>query len=116
MRAHGRALGDAAILDLVDTLSRESSGAGPLDVLVNQPGVTDVLVNGPDQVFVDPAMGCSRRAWPSPTTPRCAGWPNDWRPQADVASTTPTRSSTCVFPTAPGCMRCSRRWHGRARC
>ena len=37
VREHGRVLGDAAILDLVDTLGRESSGAGPLDALLHQP-------------------------------------------------------------------------------
>ena len=60
VRARGRVLGDADILDLVDTLGRESTGAGPLDALVHQPGVTDVLVNGPDQVFVDAGEGLQR--------------------------------------------------------
>lgn len=53
VRAEGRVLGDAAILDLVDALGRESTGAGPLDALLARPGVTDVLVNGPDAVYVD---------------------------------------------------------------
>jgi pilus assembly protein CpaF len=60
VRAQGRVLGDAAMLDLVDALGRESSGAGPLDPLLRQPGVTDVLVNGPDQVFVDAGDGLVR--------------------------------------------------------
>ena len=62
VRAQGRVLGDAAILDLVDALGRESSGAGPLDPLLQQPDVTDVLVNGPDQVFVDAGDGLVRAA------------------------------------------------------
>ncbi len=57
VRAHGRVLGDAALLDLVDTLGRESTGAGPLDALLHEPGVTDVLVNGPDRVYVDRGDG-----------------------------------------------------------
>jgi pilus assembly protein CpaF len=60
VRAQGRVLGDAAILELVDALRRESSGAGPLDGLLRQPGVTDVLVNGPRQVFVDTGGGLQR--------------------------------------------------------
>jgi pilus assembly protein CpaF len=57
VRAQGRVLGDEGILDLVDALGRESVGAGPLDALLQQPGVTDVLVNGPDRVFVDGGDG-----------------------------------------------------------
>ena len=60
VRARGRVLGDATILDLVDTLGRDSVGAGPLDDLLREPGVTDVLVNGPDQVFVDRGDGLRR--------------------------------------------------------
>ena len=60
VRAHGRVLGDAALLDLVDALGRESTGAGPLDSLLHDPGVTDVLVNGPDEVYVDRGDGLQR--------------------------------------------------------
>ena len=34
--------------------------AGPLEALLAEPGVTDVLVNGPDQVFVDRGRGLER--------------------------------------------------------
>jgi len=50
-------LSDTAILEMVDALRRESTGAGPLEALLSQPGVTDVLVNGPEQVFVDAGEG-----------------------------------------------------------
>lgn len=60
VRAHGRVLGDAAILDLVDVLEREATGAGRLDPLLQEPGVTDVLVNGPEQVYVDRGAGLER--------------------------------------------------------
>jgi pilus assembly protein CpaF len=60
VREQGRVLGDAAILELVDALRRESSGVGPLDGLLRRPGVTDVLVNGPGQVFVDAGAGLQR--------------------------------------------------------
>jgi pilus assembly protein CpaF len=35
-------------------------GAGPIEVLLREPGVTDVLVNGPDQVWVDRGAGLER--------------------------------------------------------
>jgi pilus assembly protein CpaF len=57
MRAEGLALSDSAVLDAVESLRRHSVGAGPLEPLLREPGVTDVLVNGPDQVFVDRGAG-----------------------------------------------------------
>ncbi len=57
LRAEGRVVGEAGVMALVDALDRESAGAGPLDVLLREPGVTDVLVNGPGQVFVDRGAG-----------------------------------------------------------
>ena len=46
MRAGGLALSDSAVLDAVESLRRHSVGAGPLEPLLREPGVTDVLVNG----------------------------------------------------------------------
>lgn len=48
------------VLAVVDVLRRESAGAGPLDVLLAEPGVTDVLVNGTDGVHVDRGAGLER--------------------------------------------------------
>jgi pilus assembly protein CpaF len=57
MRAEGFVVSDSAVLDTVESLRRHSIGAGPLEPLLHQPGVTDVLVNGPDQVFIDRGAG-----------------------------------------------------------
>ena len=57
MRAEGLVVSDSAVLDTVELLRRHSIGAGPLEPLLRQPGVTDVLVNGPGQVFVDRGTG-----------------------------------------------------------
>ena len=57
MRAEGRVVTDAVLIETVEALRRHSVGAGPLEPLLRQPGVTDVLVNGPDQVFVDRGNG-----------------------------------------------------------
>jgi pilus assembly protein CpaF len=66
LRSQGRVLGDQAILDVVDTLRREAGGAGPLEPLLADPTITDVLVNGHDQVFVDRGDGLSTVPSPFP--------------------------------------------------
>ena len=57
LRSEGRLVGDAAVLAVVDALRREVVGAGPLQELLQRPDVTDVLVNGPDEVYVDRGDG-----------------------------------------------------------
>ena len=57
LRATGRPVGDATVLEVYETLRRDVVGAGPLEPLLRLPGVTDVLVNGPDQVVVDRGAG-----------------------------------------------------------
>ena len=57
MRAEGLIVTDSAVVDTVESLRRHSVGAGPLQPLLREPGVTDVLVNGPNQVFVDRGAG-----------------------------------------------------------
>ncbi|MEA5153846.1 TadA family conjugal transfer-associated ATPase [Raineyella sp.] len=60
MRAEGLVVTDALLYDAVERLHRESYGAGVLDPLLALPGVTDVLVNGPDQVWIDRGHGLER--------------------------------------------------------
>ncbi|MFJ4848959.1 TadA family conjugal transfer-associated ATPase [Streptomyces sp. NPDC088733] len=60
LRAQGRLLGDTEVLDVVARLRSEMVGAGPLESLLAEPGVTDVLVNGPDEVWVDRGAGLER--------------------------------------------------------
>ncbi|MGY4718718.1 TadA family conjugal transfer-associated ATPase [Naumannella huperziae] len=62
MRRCGMAVTDSAVLETVAELRRDTLGAGPLDALLREPGVTDVLVNGPDQVFVDRGSGLEQTA------------------------------------------------------
>jgi pilus assembly protein CpaF len=57
LRASGRPVGDATVLAVHDALRRDVHGAGPLDPLLAEPGVTDVLVNGADQVWLDRGEG-----------------------------------------------------------
>lgn len=60
IRAEGVVLGDAAMLDLVRSLSDDIVGAGPLSALLAEQAVTDVLVNGPREVWVDRGRGLER--------------------------------------------------------
>jgi pilus assembly protein CpaF len=57
LRAEGLVLGDDAILDLVRTLRQDLVGAGPLEPLLRMPGITDVIVNGPREVWIDRGQG-----------------------------------------------------------
>src|SRR5262249_58898568 len=56
----GGLLGDAELLRLVTQAQAELIGAGPIEPLLRDPEVTDVLVNGPDQVWVDRGAGLGR--------------------------------------------------------
>jgi pilus assembly protein CpaF len=58
----GGLLGDDDVLHEVRRAVDELAGAGPLEPLLREPGVTDVLVNGPDQVWVDRGAGLERCA------------------------------------------------------
>ena len=57
VRATGRVRGDREVLALVVTLQAELTGAGPLQPLLAEVGVTDVLVNAPDRVWWDRGRG-----------------------------------------------------------
>jgi pilus assembly protein CpaF len=60
LRASGSPVGDTTVLAVHETLRRDVVGAGPLEPLLRLDGVTDVLVNGPDQVYVDRCAGLER--------------------------------------------------------
>jgi pilus assembly protein CpaF len=60
LRASGRPVGDATVLAVHEALRRDVLGAGPLEPLLRLPDVTDVLVNGPDAVYVDRGSGLER--------------------------------------------------------
>ncbi|MFT4286762.1 TadA family conjugal transfer-associated ATPase [Nocardioides sp.] len=68
LRATGAPIGDATVLAVYESLRRDVVGAGPLEPLLRLPGVTDVLVNGPDQVWIDRGSGLE---------PAAVTFPND---------------------------------------
>ncbi len=53
VRQCGAVLGSRALAELVAAVRAEMLGAGPLQTLLDTPDVTDVLVNGPDDVWVE---------------------------------------------------------------
>ena len=60
LRASGRPVGDATVLAVHEALRRDVVGSGPLEPLLRTPDVTDVLVNGPDAVYLDRGRGLER--------------------------------------------------------
>ncbi|WP_101786515.1 TadA family conjugal transfer-associated ATPase [Nonomuraea indica] len=60
LRAERSVYGDAEILAVARALCADLIGAGPLEPLLAEPDVTDVLVNGPREVWVDDGRGLRR--------------------------------------------------------
>ncbi|NUR08223.1 MAG: TadA family conjugal transfer-associated ATPase [Nocardioidaceae bacterium] len=60
LRDQGRPVGDATVLAVHDLLRQDVLGAGPLEPLLRLEGVTDVLVNGAEAVYVDRGEGLER--------------------------------------------------------
>ncbi|MDO8309079.1 MAG: TadA family conjugal transfer-associated ATPase [Actinomycetota bacterium] len=60
LRAEGLVLGDDAVLSLVRELRDDLVGAGPLEPLLRDADVTDILVNGASDVWVDRGRGLER--------------------------------------------------------
>ena len=57
LRAEGLVLPEATIVEVVQALRTEMTGMGVLEPLVQTAGVTDVLVNGAHQVWIDDGRG-----------------------------------------------------------
>lgn len=60
LRDEGLVLGDESLLELVGSLRDELGGLGPLQPLLLDRHVTDVLVNGPSEVWLDRGQGLER--------------------------------------------------------
>lgn len=60
LRSEGVVLGDEALRDAVRALNDHMHGAGPVQVLLNDSNVTDVLVNGAQEVWCDRGNGLER--------------------------------------------------------
>ncbi|MFI7584911.1 TadA family conjugal transfer-associated ATPase [Kocuria sp. M1N1S27] len=60
VRASGRVLGAAGTLRAVQAVRAELTGLGPLEPLLPHRGLTDVYVNGPDEVWLETESGVRR--------------------------------------------------------
>ncbi|MCX5212045.1 TadA family conjugal transfer-associated ATPase [Kitasatospora sp. NBC_00240] len=121
LRASRPPLGGDDVLDAVRSLRAELIGAGPLDQLIAAPDVTDVLVNGPDEVWVDRGGGLQRAVgvgFPDAEAVRhlahrlatAAGRRlDDARPWVDARLPDGTRLHAVLPPIAAGCTHISLR-------
>ncbi|MDH6111467.1 pilus assembly protein CpaF [Kitasatospora sp. MAP12-15] len=121
LRAARPPLGGDDVLHTVRTLRSELVGAGPLDHLLSAPDVTDVLVNGPSEVWVDRGGGLSRESgisFPDVEAVRhlahrlatAAGRRlDDARPWVDARLPDGTRLHAVLPPIATGCTHISLR-------
>lgn len=66
VRAENALLGQQEVLDLAGRLHAEMLGAGPLEPVLADPDVTDVVVNGPSEVYCDRGRGLERVDVPFP--------------------------------------------------
>lgn len=57
LRSEGIVLDEESLVDLVGVVQRELLGAGPLETLFAEPGVTDILVMGDGHVWIDRGKG-----------------------------------------------------------
>ena len=53
---------------LIGEVLDETFGLGPLEFLLKDPTISDILINGPKNVYVSGAARWRRPAWPSATT------------------------------------------------
>ncbi|GAA3443534.1 TadA family conjugal transfer-associated ATPase [Planomonospora venezuelensis] len=60
LRAERAVLGDAEVLAVARALCADLIGAGPLEPLLAEAEITDVLVNGPREVWIDDGRGLRR--------------------------------------------------------
>ncbi|WP_330459048.1 TadA family conjugal transfer-associated ATPase [Streptomyces sp. NBC_00820] len=114
LREQGRVLGDAEVLGAAERLRSELVGTGPLEPLMADPDVTDVLVSAPDRVWVDRGGGLELTpvTFPDAAAVRrlaqrlaaVAGRRlDDARPWADARLPDGTRLHAVLPPVAVGC-------------
>ncbi|MFJ1649241.1 TadA family conjugal transfer-associated ATPase [Streptomyces sp. NPDC088258] len=114
LRAQGRLLGDTEVLGAAEELRCELVGTGPLEPLLADPTVTDVLVSAPDRVWVDRGGGllltevsfadaASVRRLAQRLAAAAGRRLDDARPWVDARLPDGTRMHAVLPPVAVGC-------------
>ncbi|PVU84037.1 secretion system protein E [Cellulomonas sp. WB94] len=114
VRASGVMLGSRALAELDVAVRAELLGAGPLQVLLEDPDVTDVLVNAPDEVWVERSgrlvrapvdLGTPARVRELAVRLAAAGGQrlDDSSPTVDARLPDGTRLHAVLPPVADGC-------------
>jgi len=114
LRDSGLVLGSTALAELEPVVRAELLGAGPLQPLLDDPRVTDVLVNGPREVWVERAgtlvhvpvdLGDAVHVRELAVRLAAAGGQrlDDARPAADARLPDGTRLHAVLPPVADGC-------------
>ncbi|QMU67222.1 TadA family conjugal transfer-associated ATPase [Streptacidiphilus sp. P02-A3a] len=121
LRAQGHPYGSTEVQELVRQLRSDMVGAGPLDPLLADPAVTDVLVNGPNEVWLDRGGGLERvpgvrfadrqavRRLAQRLATAAGRRLDDARPWADARLPDGTRLHAVLPPVAVGCTHISLR-------
>ena len=113
LRTEGTLRGDAQLLSVLAGLQSELAGAGPLEPLLRDPDVTDVLVNAPNEIWVDRGGGLVRASARFPDeaavrrlaqrlTAATGRRLDDAQPFADARLSDGTRLHAVLPPVCPG--------------
>ena len=62
IREEAGVISDVEVLEILRQIRNDTSGLGLLEQVLARPGITDVVVNGPNDVFVDQGNGLQRVA------------------------------------------------------
>ena len=90
---------------LINEIIDEVLGLGPIDPLLRDPTITDILINGPRTVYVEPAAVWSGRTSSSMTSSTCSRSSSGSPAASAGGSTSRVPWSTPVFPTAAASTR-----------
>lgn len=60
VREEAGVISDVDVLEILRSLRHDTTGLGALEPLLAEPGVTDVVVNGPQEVFIDRGAGLEK--------------------------------------------------------
>jgi Flp pilus assembly CpaF family ATPase len=85
---------------LEKVLIDELLGFGPLEELLNDPDVSDIMVNGPEQTYIERRASSSSPRSASATKATCSRSPSASSTRSAAASTRPRRWPTPASRTA----------------